>query len=628
MTMKRIKTGFRSIQIMMLVLCMLFCGCANSSGASYVMTFNWPKDGETKIDIYYSDDYFREPGGVYNPSLATLSFTLALASKCYYPSKGDYSIMYKDAETYLHGIGFEEVTWNEDYQKKNGLDTAGFVVGKRTIEVDGEDVTLIAATTKSFTYSLEWLSNFNVGLFDEVPGHHHAGFYSGAVRFYDFLQKYIDDQGITGKAKLWISGFSRGGCISNMCAGMVDQHIEETGSGFEGVELGFEDLYAYHFEPPQGVYEEEGSTGIDDPHSSYYSNIFCVMDENDPVPLVTPIHFGFTRYGTDYYYPGYLNDANCASSMEDMYRFYVSYYLTYDYDTYYVDKFKPVYYTRHDAEYEVQYAHPSAGYFLRNLFDAAAKNAWNREIFEEQYHKPIAALVEYLFDDTDFEGDTYAGLADFALYLAKDNNYMILMEDILHDPDHFAEDFSSLLMFYVYTSKSITETGKELLENANDLASLIINITKDDPSILLTLVGSGNINGLFGSHYPLATLAWLQAMDPNYMKNRPIKASLNDGKFYRVTITNTISFDITDSSANTVALSWDHEIIDLVDSNIYCTRKSNGTVVVLLPVNGTYTYNLYDVENIPGVSVEIYDPQTNIYTPVQISTSRKGVIGK
>ena len=66
-------------------------------------------DGTIVYDIYYKDDYFRTDGGIYQPSLVTCSYGLAISSFAYYPYKNDYRMQYKTALDFMKAAGFEEI---------------------------------------------------------------------------------------------------------------------------------------------------------------------------------------------------------------------------------------------------------------------------------------------------------------------------------------------------------------------------------------------------------------------------------------------------------------------------------------------------------------------------------------
>ena len=64
----------------------------------------------------------------------------------------------------------------------------------------------------------------------------------------------MESHALTGRLKIWISGYSRAGASCNVASGRMDEFIRD-GVPFLGdkVQLSKEDLYAYCFEAPRGV---------------------------------------------------------------------------------------------------------------------------------------------------------------------------------------------------------------------------------------------------------------------------------------------------------------------------------------------------------------------------------------
>ena len=129
----------------------------------------------------------------------------------------------------------------------------------------------------------------------------HAGFIKAADKAMTFLKQYIADQGITGRVKLWVSGFSRAAAASNLLGARIDQG-ESLGAN---VSITPHDLYCYTFETPQGAQDSHAKDPI-------YDNIYNIMNPNDFVPLVSFDAWDQVRYGQDLYTPAYQIDENYA----------------------------------------------------------------------------------------------------------------------------------------------------------------------------------------------------------------------------------------------------------------------------------------------------------------------------
>ena len=221
----------------------------------------------------YTDDYFRQPSDEFSRELAKAS--LGLMVSAFRNNGQDLEDQY---ETYLSGAGFSKIH-PFGYDQDTSKDTLSGVIGSRKID----DFTLIAAAACGQGYKKEWAGNLEVG--DEER---HVGFNNAARVMEEQIESYIQENGITGKIKLWITGFSRAAAVSNITAAdMIDSGI-------------FEDVYAYLYGVPR-------TTRTPDPHS--YTGIFNICGKYDPVTQIPTQYWGYERYGQDLYTPAQEMDS-------------------------------------------------------------------------------------------------------------------------------------------------------------------------------------------------------------------------------------------------------------------------------------------------------------------------------
>ena len=304
---------FRKLSILLSLLSFSLAGCFNNSQAysqdgggnddPTPIHFVYKDDQGANDDdyLYYLDDYFKNPSTTYNPHLATLSIYMSKYSQN--PGRPDSVDDYdwfinqpNRVKSFLDAIGFAKSTFaaNDDYTSRTDFDTIGIAAASKKVD----DFTVIASTVRSGGYFNEWENNVFLGD-GTASDYMHEGWYNAANKVIKFIGNYISGHNITGKIKLWVSGFSRGGATMNLTAGLLDNKISSLGSDkvFDGVTLEHQDLYAYTFEAPQGanVY----STTVEFPNSSIYNNIFNVVNQNDLVTKVAMGGMGFTRFGVD-----------------------------------------------------------------------------------------------------------------------------------------------------------------------------------------------------------------------------------------------------------------------------------------------------------------------------------------
>ena len=250
--------------------------------------------------LYYSDSYFEHPATEYDSHLATLSMIMTDCSWAKgHPTSTDdmewYNSQPQRLEKFFEAIGFDDFEANEDYKARTGFDTIGVGAAMRKLD----DCTVIGIGIRSGSYYREWSSNVYVG--DGTKSDYmHEGFYNAANKLLNFLDGYVSDNEITGKIKLWIAGFSRGGATANITAGLLDNKIDRGEDIFSnGTKVDHDDLYTYTFEAPQGA--NYNSTTVKKPGDALYNNIWNVINPNDLVPKVPMKEYGFTRFGTDKY---------------------------------------------------------------------------------------------------------------------------------------------------------------------------------------------------------------------------------------------------------------------------------------------------------------------------------------
>ena len=247
------------------------------------------------LDYYsqYSDAPFLKPSTTYNHTLAQMSIHMAICSNRPIPYSSNLVLdPDKYLLQYLTDCGFTSLR-ADDYDKTPSLYTVATAMGsKRLIGTDGKPFTLIAVGVCGGNYKKEWLSNMTIG-----SGLRHQGFDSAARMVTDRIYGYIGSNHITGRVKVWITGFSRAGAITNLTAANLD----DAGT------IAKKDIFAYTFATPRTTLE---------PTSEGYENIYNIVGPMDMVPQMAPAEWGFGRYGTDLILPGAETDTDFGRKYE------------------------------------------------------------------------------------------------------------------------------------------------------------------------------------------------------------------------------------------------------------------------------------------------------------------------
>lgn len=280
----------------------ILCVCAVAVAIPMLNNNQQKDDGYIKITIdgdksiytcKYSDDYFFEKSTDYNKSLATASLVRDAITE---NNSTDPNENTKNIRHYLvDQAGFSNFELNEDYKNTPKEDTIGAFATYKTIGKDDHEYTLIAIGFRCSGYGVEWVNNFKVGYGDEYGNH--EGFKESADKVLNFVKGYIEEQGISGDVKLWITGYSRGGAVANMMGGMMDTAIRNNGKVFDNVNVTKNDIFIYTFESPNTV----APIGFD-AHSDAYGNIWNHFSCGDMVSWL-PNCWGFTHYGNPVFFP-------------------------------------------------------------------------------------------------------------------------------------------------------------------------------------------------------------------------------------------------------------------------------------------------------------------------------------
>ena len=227
-------------------------------------------------------DYpFWQPATEYDGNLALMSLYMALCSARDLMRDEDPLTFdpAQNAETYLLSAGFTDLR-KDDYSKETSIYTISTAMGSRRMEHEGEEpFTLIAVCVCGGGYKNEWQSNMTAG-----NGDLHEGFRSASDLVIDRIAGYIATRCITGRIKIWISGFSRAAAVANLTAGRL------THAGT----FPKEDVYAYTYATPAAVLN---------PPETGDENIYNIICPTDPVPQVMPADWGYGRYGKDLFLP-------------------------------------------------------------------------------------------------------------------------------------------------------------------------------------------------------------------------------------------------------------------------------------------------------------------------------------
>ena len=254
---------------------------------------------------FYSDGYFADAPHIYNPSLATMSLSLATSAANAAKTTTDFSIpsgaysnLFRHAKQLLSDIGIkeEDIYVNNGFDKKPTIDTIGMIMGSKEISIDSETYILIPIAVRGNDYGAEWANNFTLTESGEA-----YGFANAATMVLEQIQNYISTNTSfdissaldEGRVKFWLTGFSRGSAVANITSKRLTDIYGEAGNS----------IYSYCFEVPKGG-TDAAELNEEWTYNGIYANIHNIINQNDPITYVAPVQMGFKRYGVDHYVPG------------------------------------------------------------------------------------------------------------------------------------------------------------------------------------------------------------------------------------------------------------------------------------------------------------------------------------
>lgn len=480
----------------------------DKSGKAQAYAFRYNcEDADFNGTIYYTDDYFKTSARRDQPdvSLAATSLNFAVAGFNAKDSE-EYTDKDRHVRNLLKDLGYGSYECSETFRQKPTDDSIAIAAGSKKLA--GTDSTLIAAVVRGGGYDAEWAGNFTVG--KNGP---HADFKMGADYCLDFLRNYIEKNGITGRVKIWLTGYSRGGAVGNLMAGELDK-----GQGLpSSVTLCFDDLYAYFFEPPQGAVVE------DDLKNPRYDNIWNILNYNDVVPLAAMSELGFGRYGRDFYLPK-ATQSNYWEQREKMLEFYNQQESIEQSGEYTVDDFqmKKLDLANGGIVDDTENGKTS-GEFIRELVHKiTVENVKTRDNFVNEYQNGFRTVLHIIFGKsllTGSEGDLNRFFDALQKNIEEEDTASELAQAIAQPWDEYG--LKTVISDLIVESMNDAEVNAldpvSLTKFINAAVKLVGGLAISDPDMTVTLFS--NLTNIMNAHYPEVGMAWFKTMDPNYTSN-------------------------------------------------------------------------------------------------------------
>lgn len=560
---------------------------SNVSGTfKYAGMMNNKVDAEA--EYYYRDDYFRSSSEVYNPSLATMSLCLELSTWSSYEEKV-WANKTKNVRALLDEIGFEAYAQNDLWSSAPTTNSIGVVAARKQID----DSTLIALVIRGGGYGGEWGGNLLVG-----EKNVHEGFAIARDQVLKFLKSYIKGQQITGRIKLWIVGYSRGGAVANMVGSYLNHmDVYEKMSMFPDGKLATSDMYCYTFEAPQGTIKL---------NSSYKDlNIHNIVNANDVVTLLAPSGWGFVRANTNSHLLPTIATKNFTYMQKSMLQQYE-------------EILKGVEEDPAEAKYNISEYAKRLDYKIvwkvKNPLLNKLPEPQIEIVFKDDKEKTQAEVLNNLFD-------TLTRYLSRAEYVRIQEDFSYLVAELMTggmSANEMVSQFGTALTAndyenLIYLLEPLAELGfrpvSERFEQVRPrcvfvlgdildqydlpnsrlvvdiLAEVLAEIIVNEPEVLLDAVLSFAGSSPIQAHYPEITLAWLRIEDPNYVADPWTTDIPEVGRVVRIKCP--VDIRVYDSQNQLVA-SVINGVCYSADAAIGCAIEEDGAKILHLPSDEDY----------------------------------------
>lgn len=451
----------------------------------------------------YSDGYFTDTAYSYRQDLATATMAMCLAAgNVADPAR--YQEGPANLISFFEQIGFKDFEANPDYTNRPGRNTFGVGIANKQITVGGEKYTVIGIGLRGCGYYAEWAGDLNVGLDGD-----HTGFAICRDTALAFLQQYLANHPeITGKIKVWCTGYSRGAAGANMLGGKLDDMIMSGERIGKNVTLSVEDVYIYTFEAPMGA--DASKVG-----GRVYNNIHNVVNYNDLVVRVAPDCMGFARYGVDHVMPSAKLDSNYDELKANMLAVFNTFENAGEYR---IDNFKYVTVTPKatvdkiiaSIKGDVMTQGEFLDIFVEKLFTKVFTT--RADVYAAQ--DDIQELVLPLIGTYPEQWDTVKqSLAENA----KDNLAKIMAA--LFKGEDSAVNVIADIVLDTMRDAGITEyNAEQVREMIRPLVKMLVKIAAACPDELATLLY--NIVGIMSAHYGELGMSWMMSIPADYMTNK------------------------------------------------------------------------------------------------------------
>ena len=524
--------------------------------------------------------------------------------------RGDVNV-----ERLLTDIGFTGYV-QQDYNKPTGPETIGIATASKEIEINGEEVTLIAVALRGQGYDREWASNLKIG-----KSGAHEGFSNAKDKVIEFIKTTYGSNAVkTNRVKFWITGYSRAAATANLVAAALD-----TGAVvISNCSYGPQDVYAYTFETPRGVLASDANNAL-------YNNVFNILSGEDVVPKVAPATWGFSWYGTVKPLPTITSSGeDYASHLMRMLKCYESLdFPQTGSSKYSVGSVSLQAYRNSLDEYTegvatlpvklLRLADVPQDAFLDDFLEIVALDCIkNRDYYVNVLQKPMENIFLLLNLDEEQQTAFFIGLLeglcanieDITLILVYGDKYSEGTSDpkILELLEQGLEPIVIRIVTSAMNKIDLDLTEEELKLFVESVETLLNELYARQPEVFTSLLFS--LSNIIQAHVPGVCLAWMQSMDTNYIKDASQTTSFAHGGYRIIRINGNCNVTVKDCSGN-IVVELTVTSSGSSTNHISAFINSDGEKQLYLPADKAYTI---EIESFLESQLSCWIAEHNLFT--------------
>ena len=549
------------------------------------------RQNHDEFETFYDDSYFLLDNQYYHQEIAVASFASAMAS---IDNNDDYPYRSSNLVDLWTQENFKNIYINDLYKVKPTLDSVGFGIASKRIN----NFNLVAVTIRSGAYDAEWGSNLTGGESGNAKG-----FQDSADIAFDGLQEYLSTYQLSGHTKFWLSGYSRGGSITNLLAGKILQNIDK-GTFNEHISTTIADVYAYCFEP-----QNAAETTIEEAKSEKYQGIHNLCNFNDMLTMIYPTVWGMVKYGHCHYYPDRLTDIRFnASERKKMISNYHYARNSYKFPDYRVDdwKFYSVINDYSEAlNTPVESLYPSMGRFAQNLIYTIMVSGWDRATYvmvQEGIRNVFATIYGYNPNIEGIEISDAVFMDILFSYSIIQTLFAELQEKNIGD---FTADFENILYILFNANKDNIDAIHDLYLGIRFAIYNIFGPTTFRPDLMHQLFSRDNLLIMVSTHATELNYSFLKSCDARlYGKDA---CHLNDGTYYILRASKPTSISIYEKTLGKNVFSLTNGV--MYSDTLSAEKMYDGSIDIYMPKNGQYQYQI-ESDDIQLINVDEFNNQT------------------